>query len=87
MDRHRTGDTLNIKLKGDLDGSSAWQLLHLLEESCKGINRVIIQTDGLKRICPFGYNTFMNNLYILHQPLRSITNENDKGQIIVEFTK
>ncbi len=62
---HRDRDTMNLKLMGDFDGTSACELLNLLRESCYGISRVFVNTSGLKDIYPFGQDTFQNNLYVL----------------------
>jgi len=59
---HRNSDTLHLKLMGDFDGSSAWELLNVLKKSVKGVFRVIIHTNSLKNIYPFGRDTFQQNL-------------------------
>jgi hypothetical protein len=62
---HRNSDSLNIELIGDFDGTSACELLNVLEENCDGIAKVFINTSGLKDVYPFGRDTFRNNLYLL----------------------
>ena len=59
---HRNSDNLHLKLIGDFDGSSAYELLSVLKKSSKGSKRVIIHTSCLKDIHPFGRNVFQNNL-------------------------
>ncbi len=59
---HRNSDTLHLKLMGDFDGSSAWELLNMLKKSVNGVFRVIIHTNSLKNIYPFGRDTFQQNL-------------------------
>lgn len=59
---HRNSDNLHLKLMGDFDGSSACQLLNVLKKSAAGVYRVIIHTSCLKSICPFGRDTFHENL-------------------------
>jgi hypothetical protein len=44
---------------------TACELLNVLKGKCDGASRVIICTDGLKKIYPFGQDTFRNNLYTL----------------------
>ena len=55
---HRNSESLHLKLIGDFDGSSAWQLLRLIKKSSGGSQRVFIHTSCLERIYPFGRNTF-----------------------------
>ena len=59
---HRSSDNLHLKLLGDFDGSSAWQVLNVLKKNTNGICRVIIHTSCLKNIYPFGQDTFKQNL-------------------------
>jgi len=59
---HRNSDNLHLKLMGDFDVSSAWELLNMLKKSASGVYRVIIHTGCLKHIYPFGRDTFQENL-------------------------
>jgi hypothetical protein len=56
----RNSDTLHIKLLGDFDGTSAFELLDALKRNCLGARRAIIHTSNLKDIYPFGKNVFQN---------------------------
>lgn len=51
--------SLALQLFGDFDGSSAWELIHVLDESVKKNSTVAIDTDGLKTINTFGLNVFL----------------------------
>ena len=62
--RHKNA-TMEIRLAGDFDGTSACELLNFLAEHCDGAARVFVNTKGLKEIYPFGVETFQNNLYLL----------------------
>ncbi len=53
---------LRLKLDGDFDGTSAFELIHVLKKVGRRKRKIIIDTDGLKRIYPFGRDTFWNNL-------------------------
>lgn len=55
---HHNGSTLHIKLLGDFDGTSAFQLLDCLKKTPNTINRVIVHTNTLKTIHPFGRDVF-----------------------------
>jgi len=59
---HRNSDSLHLKLLGDFDGSSAWELLNVLKKSANGSCKVFIHTNSLKNIYPFGRDTFQQNL-------------------------
>ncbi len=60
--RHRTGDSLHLKLDGDFDGNSAHELINALTEYGTGFNQIFIDTNDLKMIHPFGRNVFQKNL-------------------------
>ena len=59
---HRNNDNLHLKLLGDFDGSSACELINVLKKHFRGVFRVIIHTNSLKKIYPFGRDTFQQNL-------------------------
>ena len=58
----KTGDSLHLKLAGDFDGSSAYELINTLTEHGKGFYEIFIDTNDLKTIHPFGKNVFQKNL-------------------------
>ena len=62
INMHRNSDNLHLKLMGDFDGTSAWQLLNVLKQNSNGVYRVIIHTSSLNKIYPFGRDTFQQNL-------------------------
>jgi len=62
---HRNSETLHLKIMGDFDGSSAYELLNVLKINCHGASRVFIHTNCLQDIHPFGCNVFHNNLDML----------------------
>jgi hypothetical protein len=62
---HRMSGSLELKLAGDFDGTSACELLNTLSERCDGVDSVLVNTSRLKEIYPFGQDTFHNNLYRL----------------------
>ena len=59
---HRNSDNVHLKLMGDFDGTSAWELLDVLKKNSDGVRKVIIHTSSLKNVYPFGRNTFHQNL-------------------------
>ncbi len=58
----RERDTLHLELEGDFDGSSALELIHALLENCGSASRVMIHTNGLKEVHPFGRAVFQKSL-------------------------
>ena len=57
---HRNSDTLHLKLMGDFDGTSAFELLDALKRNCIGASRAIIHTSSLTGVHPFGKDVFQN---------------------------
>jgi hypothetical protein len=58
----KTRDSLHLKLTGDFDGSSAYELINTLTELGKGFYEIFIDTNDLKTIHPFGRDVFQKNL-------------------------
>lgn len=59
---HRNSDNLHVKLMGDFDGSSAWELLNVLKKNSWRVRKVFIHTSSLDNIYPFGRDIFCRNL-------------------------
>ena len=62
---HRNSDNVHLKLMGDFDGSSAHELLNMLNKNCPNASRIFIHTSCVKSIVPFGRSVFRNNLHLL----------------------
>jgi hypothetical protein len=85
---HRNSDSLDLKLMGDFDGTSACELLNALKENCDGVARVFVNTSGLKDIYPFGQDTFQNSLYLLKgRPFCLVFTGENAGSIAPERNK
>jgi hypothetical protein len=56
--RHRREDGLHIKLSGDFDGSSAFELNHCLMDLLDANRRIIVHTDRLASLTAFGRDVF-----------------------------
>jgi len=63
---HRGNDALHLKLAGDFDGSSACELFNVLKENGNSACRIIIHTNDLKSVIPFGREIFKKNLGYLN---------------------
>jgi anti-anti-sigma regulatory factor len=59
LTKESNDQSLALQLFGDFDGSSACELLHVLDESVKKNRTVAIDTDGLRTINTFGLNVFL----------------------------
>jgi len=59
---HQNSDNLHLRLDGDFDGNSAYELLNILEKRCRFVSRAFVHTNGLRRIHPFGSSFFRSHL-------------------------
>ncbi len=58
---------LAVQLYGDFDGSSACELIHVLDQRVKPSSKVAIDTSGLKRIEAFGLVVFLPKISWLRE--------------------
>jgi len=58
----KTKDSLHLKLAGDFDGNSAYELLNALAEHGKNFIEIFIDINDLKLVHPFGRDVFQKNL-------------------------
>jgi hypothetical protein len=58
---HEKRDSLHLKLYGDFDGSSAYELINALKH-CSRFDRIFIDTNELQTIYPFGKDVFQKNI-------------------------
>ena len=70
--RHRTRDSLHLKLEGDFDGSSALELINILIEHGTDFHQIFIDTNDLKTVHPFGRDMFQKNLGRFNKILNSL---------------
>jgi anti-anti-sigma regulatory factor len=64
---YKTKDSLHLKLNGDFDGSSAYELINLLNEAGSSFWEIFINTNGLKTIHPFARSVFEKNFSTLNK--------------------
>jgi hypothetical protein len=62
---HQEQNDLHLKLKGDFDGTSAFELINLLKGAAHP-DKIFIHTNELKIIFPFGSEVFKSNLFKLN---------------------
>lgn len=62
---YRNNSALHLNLIGDFDGTSAHELLNVLEKHLHDISKIFIHTDYLSHIHPFGRDVFRNKISVL----------------------
>lgn len=84
----KTNGNLHVSPMGDFDGSSAWELINLLHEQYDGKGRVVIDTNKLRKIFPFGCSTFRCRLNKSKLPANRLYFKGTKGyDIVLEGSK
>ena len=68
----KTRDSLHLKLEGDFDGNSAYELLETLKKYDSGSYQIFIDTSDLKTIYPFGKEVFQKKLGIFSQKFNNL---------------
>ena len=60
----KNSDHVCLKLNGDFDGSSACELVNLINGGdLLGSSKIVVDTDSLKHVYPFGLNILHNRLH------------------------
>jgi len=59
--KHRSGESLHLKLSGDFDGSSTSELLYLLKKDSDNYFNVFINTSDLNHVHYFGKDVIQCN--------------------------
>jgi hypothetical protein len=62
---HRNSENVHLRLTGDFDGTSAYELLDVMERNSFRASRIFIHTESLKKIEPFGKDLFRDRLNAL----------------------
>ena len=63
--RHQNGDNLHLKLAGDFDGTSAWEVFNTLKKERPKVSKIIIHCSCLDVVDPFGRDVFQDNMKTL----------------------
>jgi len=79
---YKTRDRLHLKLNGDFDGNSAYELINALREHGADFFQIFIDTNNLKTIYPFGRAVFQKNLSILNKKLSNLIFIGENGHKI-----
>ena len=73
----RIGNAIDLELIGDFDGSSAFELIHVLKECPADNSKIFIHSGGLKNVFPFGKDLFFKMLVPIDgRPSRFVFAEN-----------
>jgi hypothetical protein len=71
IDLDKTSDGVGLKLAGDFDGTSAYELIYAIKKLPEDTGKITICTDGLKNAYPFGLDVF-------HRFMRSLNGQAKK---------
>jgi hypothetical protein len=77
----RRRKSIEVRLHGDFDGTSACELLNTLESKCGG-GKVVVDTSRLREVYPFGRDTFCRRLYLINDLPMRLTFTGDKASSI-----
>ena len=61
---HKNSENLHLKLMGDFDGSSAYELINTLKKYNGNAGKVFVDTCSLLSVHPFGLDVFQKNFSI-----------------------
>jgi hypothetical protein len=64
---YKTRDSLHLKLDGDFDGNSAYELINALRDHGVEFFQIFIDTNNLKTVHAFGREVFQKNFGALKQ--------------------
>jgi hypothetical protein len=82
IDYRKSDGDLFVRPMGDLDGSSACELVNMIHDQYDGTGQVVVETDGLCAMCPFGCSVFKCQLSLVRFPVRRICFRGLKGREI-----
>lgn len=57
----KDADLIVLRLSGDFDGSSAWELINVMSAYTGKKTAMEVDTSGLKTLVPFGKSTWMTH--------------------------
>jgi hypothetical protein len=58
---YKTRDSLHLKLNGDFDGNSAYELINTIKDQGTNFYQIFIDTNNLRTIYAFGRNVLQKN--------------------------
>jgi anti-anti-sigma regulatory factor len=84
MFSYKTRDSLHLKLEGDFDGNSAYELLETLNKYGSKFYEIFIDTNDLKIIHPFGRVVFQKKLGTFKQKINNFIFIGENGHKITQ---
>ena len=69
----KTRESLHLKLAGDFDGSSAYELINKISEHGNSFYEIFIDLNDLNSIHPFGREVFQKRFGALKNQIHGIT--------------
>jgi hypothetical protein len=82
MFSYKTKDSLHLKLTGDFDGTSAYELFDTLKKYDSLFYQIFIDTSDLKTIHPFGREVFQKKLGTFKQKFNNFIFIGENGHKI-----
>jgi anti-anti-sigma regulatory factor len=76
---HKNSENLHLKLMGDFDGSSAYELIDTLKKYSGIARKVFIHTCSLSSVHSFGLDVFQKN-YDIKKLSRALTFTGEYGE-------
>lgn len=81
MTRRKNGN-LHIDISGEFDGTSAWELVNAINDNYAGAGRIVINTDKVSRVAPFGVAIFIGQFPYMNLPGNVLAFEGVKAKEI-----
>ncbi len=81
---YKTKNSLHLKLDGDFDGNSAYELINALRDHGAEFFQIFIDTNNLKTVHAFGREVFQNNFGALKQ-LSNLIFIGDNGRQLTQY--
>jgi hypothetical protein len=81
---HHSSESLHLKLLGDFDGTSAYEVINTMLENAHA-HRIIIHTAGVNEVHPFGKAVFENNFPFKNHEIEVIFTGEHAAEIAPDF--
>ena len=79
---HKKNCGLRLKLSGDFDGTSALELIYALNDIIGMVEKIYIETEGLRSLNPFGRMVFINNFNFSASAFKKMVFTGDYGHAL-----
>ena len=79
----KNSDGFGLKLAGDFDATSAYELIHAIKKLPEETGKIFIHTNGLKTIYPFGLKVFCRLMGSLNGQSTKIVFKGNKSLTVI----